>query len=255
MSFASPSWAQVGAEWCAIDRWGATVQGTRWSKFYRETYDELSKGDPATARKSEKRARKLLKEVLDAYVSGAQGQRFIGFTLYLLAVAEYRLDRREDAAWHWQMAQNLVPALRKPPGDFADVDPFLARQLISAERWESNSNGEAGNPMSRELGADAGDVPVRLTKSSFSPPVAKYQPKPRYPEGALKSRVEGITVIEFIIGTSGLPRDPTVLQSCGVTVFDVAAMEAVRAWRFKPATDAGVPVATWCSAALGFGLK
>lgn len=255
MSLAAASWAQVGAEWCGANRWGSTVQGPRWSKLYRETYDELKKGDPGTARKSQKRATKLLNEVMDAYVSGPQGQRFLGFTLYLLAVAEYRLDRRDDAAWHWQMAQNLVPALREPPGDFADADPFLAKRLIPAERWESISNGEVSNPMSRELCADAGDVPVSQVKRNVLPPVAKRQPSPSYPEGAGELRVEGKTVIEFIIGSSGVPREPAIRQGCGVTVLDIAAMEAVRSWRYEPATEAGVPVATWCSARFQFALR
>ncbi len=55
----------------------------------------------------------------------------------------------------------------------------------------------------------------------------------------------GVTIVETYIDKTGIPREPTIYQGSGLLVLDVAAMEAVGQWRFKPALFAGKPIDVW----------
>ncbi len=254
LSLPSVARGQAAAQWCDVERWGSAIQGPMWNQMFRQTYEELRKADPAAAKKSAKRARKLLDGLLDAYVSGPDGRRFVGFTTYLLAVAEQRLGRSDDAAWHWQMAQNLAPELRDAHDDFADVGPFLRDNLLSAERFGRDSKSERRGPTTG-VTPPGGTTPDSERKErAVTPPVLIHKVQTKYPLGAREFHVDGATVVEAYVDGEGIPRAPTVKQGCGVTVFDVAAMDAVRQWRYKPATLDGKPYPVWLTVAVTFTL-
>jgi len=243
---------QIAAEWCNIDRWGSSSQSAAWNRLFRETFDELRAAAPGTDRKSEKRARRLLDSLLDGFVSGPDGSRFVGLTSYLLAVAEQRLGRTNDAAWHWQMAQNLAPELRRTPSDFPDVKPFLEAHLIPAERWELLAKRGRGAPIAEALAPGGRSLDPQALKGKVVPPVSKRKVAPRYPEGAREHHLSGPTIIEVFIDKEGFPREPAVYQGCGVTVLDIAAMDAVGQWRFEPASFEGQPIEVWFYARVSF---
>lgn len=67
-------------------------------------------------------------------------------------------------------------------------------------------------------------------------------PNPRYPEQARKEGVNGVVVMEVVIGEDGSVREVEVVQS-NANVLSEAAIEAVEQWTFEPATLEGVPVA------------
>jgi protein TonB len=67
-------------------------------------------------------------------------------------------------------------------------------------------------------------------------------PPPVYPEDARRHRQEGLVVIEVIVGTDGNPENVELSESSGVTSLDNSALQAVRGWRFRPATMAGIKI-------------
>lgn len=78
---------------------------------------------------------------------------------------------------------------------------------------------------------------------------------PVYPEAARHTDHEGVSYVEFIIDKHGVPREPAIVKSCGVVGFDVAVMEATRAWRFRPARLYGEPVAVYYTLTVTFTLE
>lgn len=64
---------------------------------------------------------------------------------------------------------------------------------------------------------------------------------PIYPAAALAAETEGRAAILFDIDAQGIPRNIAV-QSATAAEFGEAALEAVRSWRFRPATLGGKPV-------------
>jgi TonB family protein len=64
--------------------------------------------------------------------------------------------------------------------------------------------------------------------------------RPVYPDIAKAARVQGVVIIEAIIGPDGSVMDARVLRS--IPLLDEAALDAVRQWRFVPTLLNGVPV-------------
>ena len=77
-----------------------------------------------------------------------------------------------------------------------------------------------------------------------------YTVKAPYPELARQAGVEGTVVVQALVGTDGRVRETRVVKS--IPMLNGAAQEAVRQWRFRPAAEAGAPVATWVSIPMAF---
>ncbi len=84
------------------------------------------------------------------------------------------------------------------------------------------------------------------TKAAESEPVfdAAYlnNPAPYYPSAAKKRGVQGKVLLSVVVKTDGTPLSVDVSRSSGSSTLDVAALEAVRQWRFVPAKKSGQPV-------------
>ena len=75
------------------------------------------------------------------------------------------------------------------------------------------------------------------------PPAVLSAPNPTYTEEARQNKVSGDVVIALTVDEHGLPQDVRVKRGLG-SGLDEKAVEAVRQYKFKPATRDGVPVAT-----------
>jgi protein TonB len=76
---------------------------------------------------------------------------------------------------------------------------------------------------------------------------------PVYPAIAQQARVEGVVIIEAIIGTDGRVKEARVLRS--KPLLDEAALAAVRQWVFSPTTLNGVPVPVLMTVTVNFTLR
>jgi len=65
-----------------------------------------------------------------------------------------------------------------------------------------------------------------------TPPKRLLAPAPAYPTRAKQVGLQGLTVLAVTVGAEGQPTDIKVLR--GVPLLDLAAVEAVRAWRYTP---------------------
>ncbi len=86
-------------------------------------------------------------------------------------------------------------------------------------------------------------------------PVVLTQVQPKYPEEARKKGIQGVIKVEATVGKEGNvieavavdPLDPELAQS---------AVEAVKQWKFKPATDKkGKPVQVKMTVSINFKLQ
>jgi len=86
-----------------------------------------------------------------------------------------------------------------------------------------------------------------------SAPSVIYAPDPQYSKKAQKAHYEGTCVLWLVVGADGRPRDIQVARALGMGL-DEQAIEAVRAWRFKPASKDGQPVAVQINVEVEFRL-
>ncbi|MEM1180632.1 MAG: TonB family protein, partial [Acidobacteriota bacterium] len=75
----------------------------------------------------------------------------------------------------------------------------------------------------------------------FTPPARWVTPLPVYPQSARASGAEGDVVLTLVVDADGSVESVDVTRGLSPAL-DAAALEAVRRWRFRPATQDGVPV-------------
>ena len=85
-------------------------------------------------------------------------------------------------------------------------------------------------------------------------PVILDAPQPRYTEIARRAGVQGTVIVEAVINEQGRVTDVQVLKTLPMGL-DQAAVDAVRSWRFKPATLAGKAVKVFYTLTVNFTLQ
>ncbi len=73
--------------------------------------------------------------------------------------------------------------------------------------------------------------------------VSLVRVEPKYPSRAINLALEGNVLVRFDVGMDGRVSNPVVVQTSHV-VFNGAALQAVRQFRYKPRVVDGSPVAT-----------
>jgi TonB family protein len=64
---------------------------------------------------------------------------------------------------------------------------------------------------------------------------------PEYPLNSLEERACGFVTIGFVVNTKGEPVDLQVVEAQPANVFDQAAVNAVKCWRYEPQIVNNVP--------------
>jgi TonB family protein len=86
----------------------------------------------------------------------------------------------------------------------------------------------------------------------FKPPVVINRIEPAYPKKALKRAAGRTIILKLLISESGRIIRVTVDQGVPVPELEAAAVNAVLRWRYRPATEDGVPVKAWTTAEFNF---
>ena len=86
-------------------------------------------------------------------------------------------------------------------------------------------------------------------------PIEESKIQPDYPELARVARLEGNVILQAIIHADGTVGDLEVLRVNRPNMgFETAAIEAVRQWRYHPATQKGKPVEVYFTVFIDFKL-
>jgi protein TonB len=80
-------------------------------------------------------------------------------------------------------------------------------------------------------------------------------PAPVYPVASKRLHEQGEVLLRVEIGADGRARQVLVSRSSGHQRLDNAALAAVRAARFKPYTENGVPLVVWSTVPIEFELE
>jgi TonB family protein len=122
---------------------------------------------------------------------------------------------------------------------------LLLSTAIAQDSAPVNLTGNDHVPICR--GKDT-DLPGCITA-----PHATYSPDPKYPKKESKAHRRGTVVLDLVVDADGLPRDIRVSLPLSPE-FDGAALDAVKKWKFSPATKDGKPVATQIKVEVSFHL-
>lgn len=126
-----------------------------------------------------------------------------------------------------QPVQKFGPASDQEPSSLIVEPPFVA---ASAE-----------NPAPMKIG------------SGVRPPVPISTPAAEFSEEARRRGIQGVCLISLIVDAQGVPHHLQIVRSIGYGL-DAQALEAVKAYRFKPAMKDGHPVPVMMSVEVNFRL-
>lgn len=188
-----------------------------------------------------------------------------GLVVYTASVLSGSPDPSPRLNLHAGSSTRVSVALRTPsaPAEFVELEVPLPRLPVhdpdpSASEFREEKAAEivvepliaaAPRPeptLDRPMSANRIPVPPDLSDPGTAElevaPVEVSTPPPAYPRLARRRGLEGFVVIEYAIGVDGACTDVAVGESSGIDLFDEAALEAVRSWRFQPARRRSVPV-------------
>lgn len=117
-----------------------------------------------------------------------------------------------------------------PPGVFDEA----ALEAMELWRFDANRAGsysfedEFTQTFEFEIDADASDL------GENPPPQPVRRVEPRYPRTAYINAVSGYVVLNFRLATDGSVRNAVVVDSSPEGVFDAAALQAMKQWRYPP---------------------
>lgn len=85
-------------------------------------------------------------------------------------------------------------------------------------------------------------------------PVKLSAPNPNYTEIARKARIQGVVIVQAIIDKDGSVQNVKLLKGLPMGL-DQAAIDAIKKWKFQPATLNGKPVTVYYNLTVNFTLQ
>lgn len=98
---------------------------------------------------------------------------------------------------------------------------------------------------------DGVEEPIYKVKDGAKPPRPVYQPAAEFSSQARQAGYSGTVVLALVVTSKGKPTMIRVASGAGMGL-DEKAIEAVRQWKFKPATKDGKPVSVQVAVEVSF---
>src|SRR5688572_5642922 len=127
----------------------------------------------------------------------------------------------------------------------------LAREREIAQKLEAERAGQAA---AAPATAANGDAKAGQGASQRVEAKLKRSVKPEFPAEAFDKGLSGLVIVSYTVDVDGKTQDIRVESSDPPEVFDKAAMNAVRRWRYEPATIDGVPAESQMKLTIRFKL-
>ncbi|QGY81436.1 energy transducer TonB [Sphingorhabdus lacus] len=109
-----------------------------------------------------------------------------------------------------------------------------------------------------EAGSTLGNIPkipMPIFKAALRDPRFARAFQPEYPVGKLRLEIEGSVTVRILVGTDGRVRQVQILNATDPDFARATEKQALKAWRFKPATRDGVPVEDWQTLTVRFDIN
>lgn len=145
------------------------------------------------------------------------------------------------------LAMPEAPSPKAPPRRAAKARTTVAPSVARRDRREEYAGAPAGGTSG--LAPRAAATGPRYDAAYLS------NPAPSYPPVARRRNLQGRVLVYAVVGPGGDCARAEVRKTSGHPILDEAALQAVRAWRFVPATRDGRPVAEGVEIPIVFRLE
>lgn len=139
----------------------------------------------------------------------------------------------------------------------APAPPSLAGGLASVSLGLGPPAGLSLDAASKGLLGDqvAGQNLVMTESAVDQPPRPTTRTRPVFPPRAQARGLEGAVTLRILVGPNGEVLKVRVKSAAPEGVFESAALQAVRQWRFRPGMYQGQPVKVWVEQVVRFDLS
>jgi periplasmic protein TonB len=115
--------------------------------------------------------------------------------------------------------------------------------------------GDSGGGTVQETRPEPKPEPLPVLTDAVPLPRAAGDFQPPYPPQLLRTNVEGRAVVRVLIGADGRVKQVAIISADDPLFADATERQALRKWRFKPATRDGAPVETWKQMTVRFEIR
>ena len=163
-------------------------------------------------------------------------------------------------------AQELAPVVipeKVQPVSLPPVPEPVAPAPVPTTTGAGDPNGSVAGQIAGDLAGKLHGTPggimfpdgrLHVDRDEKLPMEAVDQEYPHYPREAQKQGLEDQVVVRYIIGTDGRVKDVEIIDHAKEKVFDDAALDAIRRWRFHPMVKDGKRVEVVHELAINFQL-
>jgi len=144
----------------------------------------------------------------------------------VFAVTQEDIVNSAPSYWQAFLKEQIAPH----PTDVATLN------TLNALTGQKQPPGQATKPLFPEV------KNFKIGADGVTPPKILYKQEPDFTEPARKYGVQGVVGLNVVVDRTGRISDVRIVRAVGMGL-DENAIEAVKTWRFDPATKDGVPVA------------
>lgn len=168
------------------------------------------------------------------------------------AAGEAMVRSAAAALWQWQ-----YDAPARGPVSFDVNFVFRPGVEVTSAQAAGGAVGTAGaatvfRPATPTPEWEAARGALRVG-GAVRPPVQVRRVNPLYPAEARAAGVQGVVILEALIGPDGTVRDARILRS--IPLLDEAALDAVRQWQYEPTLLNGAPAPVVLTVTVQFTLS
>jgi TonB family protein len=185
-----------------------------------------------------------LPEMVQADVSKAEKPK-----VYVVQQVRFRPPPPQQEQQKVQVRTRKVPIPDPTPDEPEPIR--VVEEIPQPEIDLPNDDTVFGIPEGPPVDDSAGPLAVG---GDVRAPEKIVSPQPQYTEIARKARIQGVVIVQAIIDKEGRVTNVKVLKGLPMGL-EAAAVDAIKQWRFKPATLNGRPVTVYYNLTVNFKLQ
>jgi periplasmic protein TonB len=177
-----------------------------------------------------------------------RGKRFEGEAITLQPPPKPELPKPKDSL-------ETPPIFAPRPKVQTQAPPKPGPTITETETGTTILNGGGGDEEGIGAIRQIAELPKPIFKAALRDPKFARDFQPDYPVGKLRLEIEGSVTVRVLVGSDGRVRQVQVLQASDADFAKATEKQALKAWRFKPATRDGVPVEDWQTLTVRFDIN
>lgn len=163
-------------------------------------------------------------------------------------VRQIKAEQKQKQAQKPKPKPKPKPKASQPKAPLPNMNSLLGGVSMNIPEFETNNIAGDASSLLEEIAGDA----IMSEDTVDVKPRVTTRPPLEYPAEAAKDGIKGYVIINLLIAKDGSVELAKVLESSPSNIFDTAALNAVRAWRFSPAMYKGKPVKMWAKQKIRF---